>query len=538
MMRRSFLVVLVVLCAGLALAAPLAAQNTFQPFDREVEDLRYLYSRARLSLPETSFPVSRRDLQRRALELLESPRAAALDEEIEHYLDRLAYNERDITVDVTLDFFLEAHTYDIDIENYDDFSEKVRDHDPFAVLAMGYSHDAVGSLFIRGDAIAEYSKGGYTNYPPYREGRPFGAEYNFVREGYIQYFFGPLETVFGRQKVHIGPAPTTSLYVSHEVPFLDALRVKLPFGPLTMTMIWATMENRRTLEEQQALDEDTLSGPVPGVGDRELYDWQQNIILTSIQRFEWDFGRLRGGIGARTIMVREMNEFHFGDLFPVFSRHNANIVPNNMSLVADLSFAAAPGLDTYLLFGFDDMDAGLIGYADDALPTIGAYVAGAVYRNRFPGLRFTGDFEIGTTHDLWGNFEDKERLARAIYRMDLVGPNRAMPLTSPYGPGVVWVTAAGRAEFESGLSAGLRLLLRNRNSEVDLYTTPYDGSSRDADRETSFQADIDLRYQFGERSYATLSPTLLIDSDGAEARLSVGFGSGIGGRSTVGSYSP
>ncbi len=508
------------------------AQNVYQPYSREVQDLRYLYSVARLSFPETSFPLSRRDLQRRALQLAELPQAAALASDIDAYLEQLDYRDEDITVSAALDFYLEAFSYNIDIDNYDDFSEKVREIDPFAVLRLGYTHDALGSLFIRGDAIAEYNNSGYTNYPPYRESRPFAAEYNFVREGYAQYFFGPLETVFGRQKVHIGPAPLTSLYVSHEVPFLDALRVKLPLGPLTMTMVWATMENRQTIEERQAESN--------GLGElgRELYDWGQNIILNSIHRFEWDFGRLRAAIGGRTIIVRRMNEFHLADLFPVFSRHNANIVPNNLSVMVDLSYAAAAGLETYVLFGFDDMDAGMIGYGDDALPTIGAYVAGAVYQQRRRGLRFIADAEVGTTHDLWGNFDDEERLSRAIYRMDLVGPHRAMPLTSPYGPGAVWVHLGGQVETESGFSSALRLLLLDQNSEVDLYTTRYDGASRGGKRATSFRTEVELRYQLAGRSYATLSPSAIFDGDGADWRISIGVGTGIAGSSRVGSYRP
>ena len=517
----------------LIMACSAWAQNVYQPYSRAVQDLRYLYSLARLSFPETSFPLSKRDLQRRALQLAELPRAAALAADIDAYLEQLDYSDEDITVSAALDFYLEAFSYDIDIDNYDDFSEKVREIDPFAVLRLGYTHDALGSLFIRGDAIAEYNNSGYTNYPPYRERRPFAAEYNFVREGYAQYFFGPLETVFGRQNVHIGPAPLTSLYVSHEVPFLDALRVKLPLGPLTMTMIWATMENRQTIEERQAESN--------GLGElnRELYDWGQNIILNSIHRFEWDFGRLRAAIGARTIIVRQMNEFHLADLFPVFSRHNANIVPNNLSAMIDLSYAAAAGLETYVLFGFDDMDAEMIGYGDDALPTIGAYVAGAVYQQRRRGLRFIADAEIGTTHDLWGNFDDEERLARAIYRMDLVGgPRRAMPLTSPYGPGAIWAQLGGQVETEAGFSAALRLLLLDRNSEVDLYTTPYDGASRGGERATAFRTEVDLRYQLARRSYATLSPSVIFDGDGADWRISIGVGTGIAGSSRVGSYRP
>lgn len=508
-------------------------QNVYQPHAREVQDLRYLYSLARLSFPETSFPVSRRDLQRRALELSASAHGAVLSEEIDDYLQRLGYNEEDITVSAALDFRFQAFSHNIDIRNYDDFSEKVRELDPFAVLGLGYSHDALGSLFIRADAISEYNQSGYTNYPTYRERRPFSAEYNFVREGYLQYFIGPLETVFGRQNLHIGPAPATSLYVSHEVPFLDALRVKLPLGPLTMTMIWATMENRRTIEERQA-ERNGLDKLDRG----ELYDWDRNIILNSIHRFEWAFGRLRAGIGASTIIVREMNEFHLADLFPVFSRHNANIAPNNLSVMLDLSYAVAPGLETYALVGFDDMDAGIIGYGDGPIPTIDAYVAGAVYRTHRAGLRVTAEAEVGTTHDLWGNFDDDERLSRAIYRMDLVGPNRAMPLTSPYGPGVVWASLGGEIETAPGFSSALRLLLLNRNTEVDLYATSYGGQSRDADRATSFRTEIDLRYRLAERSYVTLSPSVTIDSDGADWRLSIGAGTGIAGSSRVGSYRP
>jgi hypothetical protein len=235
-----------------------------------------------------------------------------------------------------------------------------------------------------------------------------------------------------------------------------------------------------------------------------------------------------------------MNEFHFGDLFPVFSRHNGNIVPNNMSLVGDLSFAATSRLETYLLFGLDDMDAGAIGYGDDDIPTIGAYAIGAIYRRRLGDLRVTADLELGTAHDLWGNFDipgSDHRLSRAIYRLDASGTPRAMPLTSPFGPGVTWVTAGGRVDTAFGLTGGLRLRFLNRNTEVDLYSTEYNGAAADGKRADSFATQIDLRYQIAERTFVTASPSVLFDPDGVDWRLSLGFGTAIGGRWKVGDYS-
>ncbi|TVR03342.1 MAG: hypothetical protein EA403_07200 [Spirochaetaceae bacterium] len=536
-------VALIFACLFCVMSPSVFAQNVFLPDTPEVEELRELYARARLAFPETSFPVSRRDLHRRALELGTFPRTGNLAAEIDEYLQRLGYNDRDIVVTNDVDLRLQLFTYKTAIDNYPrgEFFERERDVDPFLALRLGFHHDAVASIYIRGDVIAEYNRSGYTNLPPSTASRPVAAEYNFVTEGYIQYFFGPMETVFGRQRIHIGPAPDTSLMVSRQIPFVDALRVKLPLGPLTMTALWATLENRQTLEEALAAVPDGSLGPIRGGNGDDFYNWQRNTILLSIARFEWHYGRTRAGIGGRTIIARDMNEFHLGDFFPVFSRHNGNIVPNNLSVVGDVTFLVMPGLETYVIFGLDDMDAGKIGYGDDDIPTIGAYVAGTIYRTRVGEHRLTATAEVGVTHDLWGNFDigkEDHRLSRAIYRMDTQGPNRAMPLTSPYGPGVIWAQTGARLATDGGLTAQMDLLFLNRNTGVDVYSTPYDGQARDGDHASSFQVSLDFRQRIGQSSYLSLAPRVLFDSDGADWRMALGGGTSFGRRRTVGQLEP
>ena len=62
---------------------------------------------------------------------------------------------------------------------------------------------------------------------------------------------------------------------------------------------------------------------------------------------------------ALVVLAREGNFFVLSDFFPVFSWHDADIKPNNMSLIFDLDAVLFPGFRVMGQFGFDDISQGL-----------------------------------------------------------------------------------------------------------------------------------------------------------------------------------
>ncbi|MFW5827595.1 MAG: hypothetical protein ACOCU4_05865, partial [Alkalispirochaeta sp.] len=236
----------------------------------------------------------------------------------------------------------------------------------------------------------------------------------------------------------------------------------------------------------------------------------------NIHYFEYQFGRVRTGIGSSVVLAREMNEFHLTDFFPVASWHNANIVPNNHSLFADASIVPVPGLEVYAAVGLDDVNGEAVGVSDSDVPTIPAVTVGVTGEYR-PGrgetaIRYVA--ESGSTHYLWGSFNDGLELSRGIYRMDLFGENRWMPLTSRYGPGTTWGILEADIHHpitdSLTITAGVSFELWERIDGIGLTETPYaaipDIDSRD--RKPRARIEFPISASFGDRAALRLTPVL------------------------------
>jgi hypothetical protein len=222
-----------------------------------------------------------------------------------------------------------------------------------------------------------------------------------------------------------------------------------------------------TLQNRQGLND---VDPGPG------FAFQENTIFANLHRFEYDFGRVRAAVSGFALFVRPDNAFVLGDFFPVYSWHAAQNRPFNLSLVLDLEAALAPGLRVMAQVGFDDVNASdLFGVGDAPIPTIPALIAGFELQRPLPGGRLELYGEAGYTHYLWGNFDDESqaRLARAIYRLMLDDDTQLMPLTSPYGPGALWLNLEAGWRWRGGPYTALSVELLFRNPDVDLATTLY-----------------------------------------------------------------
>ena len=267
-------------------------------------------------------------------------------------------------------------------------------------MQLAYQVDLGLALYVEAIGVREYRFGmGPDNWPPSEEGDPVALENNMVRLGYLYLRQGPVELTFGRQHVSIGPSPFTSIAVSPAIPFLDALDVIVVLGPLRMTLLLSTLENRKASGDVLILNPD--------------YAFLNTVILYNTHYFS-GFSLPESWHRQQRYYNTSRERISISDFFPVFSWHNGNIKPNNMSLFFDVSAVPFKGLEVYGQFGFDDINANIFGSNDSGIPTIGAGLFGSEWfggTERFP-IRAAA--EIGYTHYLWGSYNDSIPLARAI----------------------------------------------------------------------------------------------------------------------------
>ena len=416
-----------------------------------------------LALPSVSLPFSRSFESRIAESLAVTP----ADPEVQADADALAraFRASDVPIiGLTLDVRYEQYIRPSDQPlSSGDFPFLLETVDPLGRMRFSFQLDNSTVLAITAVQQREYDSGTFHNnvFVPVAD-NPISIENNLVTEGFIQSTFGAFDLTFGRQKIHIGPSPVNSLLVSQRIPFLDALNLKGYLGPLSMTLLISTLENREAT-------------PDVAPGD-PAYAFGETTILSNTHYFEYSFGILRLGIGAHYLAVRPRNDFHMADFFPVISWHSTNLIPNNLSLVADFSIVPLEGLTIYGQGGLDDVNAGGAGFSDEAVPTIPAFLVGATWHGRRERFLLNAWVETGYTHYLWGNYNDEAAMARAIYRMDLDRVDRAIPLTSPYGPGSVWAVASFAVATPWHLDAGMRIQYVGRNPSASLTSTPYEGN--------------------------------------------------------------
>ncbi|MFW5744511.1 MAG: hypothetical protein ACOC2D_14640 [Spirochaetota bacterium] len=473
-MRATIAIALALAVSSLATAGGLET-------DGYAERLARLYLDAGFAMPTVSLPVS----HARAVGLLDDLLARTLTPAVRRRAGALRAEAvargRDVEVRAQLTARPELY---LDVPR-SPFAEQARVEDPLASLLLAYGRPLGPYIAIEAVAQREWVyRTSATNVPRPVDGNPVPAENNLVRSGYLHLPSGGFGVTFGRQRFVLGPDAANTLSVSSAIPFLDALKLTWSLGPLTMTSLSSTLENREAVPEVTTGDQESDDG----------YGFGTNTILYNIHYFEFAWPRVRAGIGSQVVIARPMNYFYLGDFFPVFSWHNAGIRPNNMSLLADVTVAPARRVELFAQVGFDDISGEAFGFADAAIPTIDAYIAGV--RTSAPWFDASASVIGGYTHYLWGTFEDEEYLARAIYRIEADGPHPSMPLTSPHGPGALWMEtkiAAATGPF----SGALTYLALGTLPDVDVYSVPYASSAAIEARARSWTHDvrIDVGYR-------------------------------------------
>ena len=483
---------IITLLISIFFLVPIFAQYSYMPGDIEVEMLLESYSNVGRVFPGSSYPLSKKDLYLYALEI-----------GAEDVLDIIDYSPNSIVIEENIEIIYEQ--YFRTKEAWSDFSRLYLKQPDLLNLTLNAQEDDLGGVYIQFGIKKEYDINNlYTanNFFSSESGNPVMIENWFIREGYFYYMFDSLDFVFGRNRVHYGAADFSTLYPSKDIPFIDALSYKFNLGNLQMQSYIATLENR-----EADVDVDMNEA----VGETEIEDVAEfgiNTIFATMHRFEYSWNKVRVSIGSQSFFARSENGFQLGDFFPVFSWHNTEVGGHNMSLIADISIAPYPGVEVYLMGGYDDINASeLFGVNDSELPTVPAWVAGVDYYPSFTNLLQKISLEAGETHYLWGNFHlvseddyiDGNAFARAIYRFKTDSGYTAIPMTSPYGPGASWYKVNINGGDFFGITPEFDFLYLTQIEGVDLFSTEHENADEEMESRhkiRTFNTNITLSYKF------------------------------------------
>lgn len=482
-----------------ACTATLGAFETYVGGSPLVDELIVLYSQAGRVFPTASFPVDKAELRSYAADLRRDAESREIRAEIDRYLTRLAYRpeENEVVSEESLAYehYLRGDAvYTKDIDYYRSYIAA----EPFFSWALSAGSDGGTGIHVSADLARQSDPYAYpdNNLFESEEGDPVAVENYFITTGYVTRRSGDLLFQFGRTPMHFGGSGFSSVLPSDRLPYMDAFYYTWSFGPLKMTSFFSSLYNSAggsdidsEIDEIQdaswsgiTVTDGGLIEYTDGFGDVHTVAFDSTMILVAMHRFEWAFERLRLGMTALHLSSREDNGFHIGDIFPVFSWHNGQVGPHNMSLVLEASLVPLRGLELFAQAGYDDINSeDITGVGDTAIPTIPAYLAGARYSHAIGSAAVEYLLEGGYTHYLWGNFHefDPERgnyLSRAIYRYLRDEETVLLPLTSPYGPGTVWLRWNADVRFTPSWKAALITETVFRNTQADLVTTAYAAS--------------------------------------------------------------
>jgi hypothetical protein len=439
------------------IASALGFAQSYEPDSPEVVELKNLYIETGRSFPFTSYPISERRLVQAAQGIepyVNSYYQKRLENIIRPLLDR---------PDGFIPFFRgqanlaetarnPGHSPDFDIKDY------LR-ADPFLYVGAGVI------LPMRGFAYADIeARKRYENTLPvanipleFKNGSAaWKVEDHDVKRGVLAFFNDYVDLYIGRDKVEYGPS-RSSLICDPDVPSLDSIRFEVYGGPFTLSYRVTTLDNRKA--------ETDVIPTWP-------YAFGQNTIVNAVHRVQYATENATVGVTGNIFIVRPQNSFQVADVLPIISWHNADITPNNLSLILDGRYVVSPGIELAAQVGFDDINGNILGINDDSTPTIDAEIVSLSMPNWMELY-----LEVGHTHYLWGSFDDAVAMARAIYRVPLMGGAQAMPMTSPYGPGTVWTHAEIGKKLTKSFKAGCSVEMIGKKAGADLFTTHYGPSS-------------------------------------------------------------
>ena len=385
---------------------------------------------------------------------------------------------------------IEPYTY----KNGIDLMRSYFDRPPFLRLLLEGKTEgglgAVAELSLRDQWTGDYFR--TDNFPVVgTPGDPLLVENFFFTKAAVFYENPRFFFLFGREKPDYNGILLTGLLPGTRLPYLDTLRAQGKIGRLTIDWMVASIPSIQSWETQSGTLPDFDVDPNEGVNPAGslFYGWESSpysdnpastMILEGLNRLTWDLGSVKIGVTDHAMMARRQNRFYVTDFIPVISRHQAAISQTNNSMVLDVSWRPLQELVFAAQAGFDDFNANAIGVSDTGSPTIDAYVAGIEYRANTGFGNISVDAEAGFTHWLWGNYDGSEiwpndvnPFLRFQYRYLADAGALLLPLTSPYGPGALWLDASAKIHLDRwNLDTALCFGYLSKNSDANLINTP------------------------------------------------------------------
>lgn len=363
-------------------------------------------------------------------------------------------------------------------------------------LGLGYSQGL--RVEVEAQLRRQWSlQQGFTswNLPPFGiSGNPVAIENGIIECGLLAWNSPEIEISLGRQKIDYSNGLKGALLPSPRIPSLDSFKFHGEIGALGIDWLISSIRALQAIDGFDVKPNDVspaTSGAVYYYGFENGSAWlgdtdrlgSPTTILSALHRFTWDFGTADLGLSAHVMYSRRNNRFTILDLMPVISWHQAIMLQINMSMILDARWEPLPGLWCAAQAGFDDINAGIVGVNDNDATTITALVLGGGYSAKTEAGAFSTYAEAGYTHYLWGNYDGTQNppgeinpFLRFIYRHPVDGGSVLLPLTSPYGPGALWLESSGEWLWaSSGLGIGYQFLLLSKNSAANLIDTPYYG---------------------------------------------------------------
>lgn len=441
----------------------------------------------------------------------------ALDSPLPHAPWRLAFTVAYDRVLRTADLMVE----DAPIKNGIDVQRNYFERPPFADLLIEagsavsgrYGFGVAAEAAIRPEWQGNYFR---SDNLPLVNGST-SVEGNLFSRSVVYWKEPSIGIAFGRDSVDYNGILEGGLLPSSRLPWYDSLRGYGRLGRFTLDSMIATIPAVRAWDGKDVALESEYGFET---------DLNATIIVEVLSKITWSFGpagpgRFSVSAADHAMLARYNNRFYLTDLFPLVSRHQASVPQTNNSMVLTATWQPFAWLELAAQAGFDDINLNPLGVSDTGTPTIDAYVAGA--RLHIPlsnqkaraGAFLDAYVEAGMTHWLWGNYDGSEAqpndvnyFLRFIYRYPrYLGGSILLPLTSPYGPGAVWIKSHGTARVASGktnrmqwdVSAGYHILYLNLNTEANLVNTKVynNTTTADAARSNTLLASIPLSLTIG-----------------------------------------
>ncbi|MFW5800686.1 MAG: hypothetical protein ACOCVC_01525, partial [Spirochaeta sp.] len=302
---------------------------------------------------------------------------------------------------------------------------------------------------------------------------------NILRRAVLYLPYRNGELLAGRFSSHIGPGQN-SLSFNSALPFIDGARSDIQAGNFGFTSLIGMIPSH----ESGAGDASSEWFP-----EDSMYGFGRTDIYYVVHYAQLSGERIRVGFGGQNMIAAVDNSIQSSVLLPV-SGWMTESDSVNTQLITDISLAPHPWLEIYLQGG---LQRPVGGWLD--IPDTGAVLAGIRFLSSTEQANTKAHVEGGWTSSDWGSFPESRALSRFVHRFEMGSGVELMPISSPFGPGVIWGGGAVDLELRNGFVMGFYLDIIGRQQEIDLFAGSFPASPGSRLLEAYFGANLGLNWE-------------------------------------------